>query len=72
MRCYCCNRALSDYESTRKVRGTEEYADMCNSCIGTISDQVGFTERTDIDPNMEEDMEYEEGVGFAIYEEDNE
>jgi hypothetical protein len=45
---------------------------MCNSCIGTISDQVGFTERTDIDPNMEEDVEFEQGEGLGMWENDNE
>ena len=33
MRCYCCNRVLSDYESTRKSATTGNYLDMCNKCV---------------------------------------
>lgn len=33
MRCYCCNRVLSDYESTRKSATTGSYLDMCNKCV---------------------------------------
>lgn len=52
MRCYCCNRLLSDFESTRKMKGSGEYADMCNKCASTIEDEIGFQGRSDLDPNM--------------------
>ena len=31
MRCYACNKNLSDFESTRKY-SSGEYVDMCNDC----------------------------------------
>lgn len=33
MRCYACNRALSDFESTLKSAVSGEYLDMCNRCL---------------------------------------
>lgn len=33
MRCYCCNRNLSDYESTIKSATTGNFLDMCMKCI---------------------------------------
>ena len=32
MRCMACDRALTDYESTRKSIVTGEYIDLCNNC----------------------------------------
>ena len=32
MRCIACDRALTDYESTRKSSVTGEYVDLCNRC----------------------------------------
>lgn len=33
MRCYCCNKNLSDYESTLRSETTGEYLDMCRACL---------------------------------------
>jgi len=55
MRCYCCNKALSDYESTRKSVNTGQYLDMCNKCYGSISDDVLAIERTDLRHEDEDD-----------------
>lgn len=33
MRCSCCNRNLSDYESTLRSAKTNEYLDTCRSCL---------------------------------------
>lgn len=40
MRCQCCNHALSDYESTMKLKSTGEYADMCRECLKTVEEDV--------------------------------
>jgi hypothetical protein len=48
MRCYCCDRALSDFESTRKSATTGEYLDMCNKCYSTIKDDLLSEERYDL------------------------
>lgn len=39
-RCVACNRILDNQESTRKFAGSGEYVDMCNTCLGTIEDDV--------------------------------
>ena len=48
MRCYCCNKALSDYESTRRSVSTGSFLDMCNKCYGSVSDDILALERTDL------------------------
>jgi epoxyqueuosine reductase QueG len=54
MRCQCCNRNLSDYESVLKHPETHEYLDICTKCLKDIPinplvpdnqvDNVGFEE----------------------------
>ena len=58
MRCYCCNKALSDYEATRKSVTTGNFLDMCNKCYGSISGDVLAMERTDL-RHEEDDEELE-------------
>ena len=55
MRCYCCNKALSDYEATRKSVTTGQFLDMCNKCYGSISGDILAIERTDLRHEDEED-----------------
>jgi hypothetical protein len=57
MRCYCCNKVLSDYEATRKSVNTGKYLDMCNKCYGTISSDVLALERTDLRHDDTDDTE---------------
>lgn len=65
MRCVCCNKILSEFESTRKSINTGEYLDMCNRCYGTISNDVLSYERYDLfddedeqDPREQFDLDY--------------
>lgn len=64
MRCRCCDKRLSEFESTRKSINTGEYLDMCNTCYNTISNQVLSYERYDLyddedqDTNQRYDTEY--------------
>ena len=44
MRCYCCNKQLSDREATRRFTESEEFVDMCDTCLGTIEDEVDVSE----------------------------
>ena len=44
MRCYCCNKILSDQEATRRFQESEEFVDMCNECLSTIEDEVDVSE----------------------------
>jgi hypothetical protein len=59
MRCYCCDKNLSDFESTRKSATTGEFLDMCNKCYSTIKDDILSEERYDLydgdDSEMTED-----------------
>jgi hypothetical protein len=36
MRCSCCNKNLSDYESTLRHPETKEFLDICNKCLKDI------------------------------------
>jgi hypothetical protein len=57
MRCQACNVILNTQESTRRFKGSGEFVDLCNKCLGTINDDVQTT-----DGNCEEDdnVKYEE------------
>ena len=37
MRCSCCNKRLSDYETTLKHAVTGEYLDTCLDCLSDIA-----------------------------------
>lgn len=41
MRCSCCNRNLSDYESTLRHAITNEFMDTCMKCL----DELGIPTR---------------------------
>jgi hypothetical protein len=61
MRCVCCDKALNDFEATRKSITTGEYLDMCSKCYGTIDKQVLTYERYDLkddDENGGDDLEF--------------
>ena len=55
MRCRCCDKRLSEFESTRKSINTGEYLDMCNTCYNTISNQVLSYERYDLYDEQEDE-----------------
>ena len=40
MRCTCCNKRLSDYETTLKHAVTSEYLDTCLDCLSDIAHDV--------------------------------
>ncbi len=46
MRCYCCDRWLDDFESTRKDSETGEYMDTCNKCLKGLG--IATVDRTDL------------------------
>ena len=64
MRCYCCDRALSDFESTRKSATTGEFLDMCNKCYSTIKDDIVSEERYDLYDGDETEETAEEGENY--------
>lgn len=67
MRCYCCNKMLSDFEATRKSVKTNEYLDMCNKCYNTISEDLLTYERGDLYDEQEDGEETDDGVDDYEY-----
>ena len=61
MRCYSCDKALNDFESTRKSATTGEYMDLCNKCFKDVD--VATFDREDLDDtfvSVLEDPDYDE------------
>jgi hypothetical protein len=48
MRCQCCNEVLTDFESTRRIRHTRVYFDLCNPCFASIETNLPVSERKDL------------------------
>lgn len=64
MRCYCCNRALSDYEATRRSVTTGNFLDMCNKCYASISSEVLSYERQDLRHEDEDETNYDDEPNY--------
>jgi len=47
MRCKACNVDLSDYESTLRCANTDEFIDLCMTCL-TGSGDVNYSDRADL------------------------
>ena len=62
MRCIACNRALSEFESTRKSSVTGKYLDLCNNCYSEIAKDIHADERDDLryEADNVEDSDYDE------------
>lgn len=62
MRCSCCNRKLSDYETTLKHAVTGEYLDTCLDCLSEIAHDVPMPvkARKDLIANMDIQKEVDE------------
>jgi hypothetical protein len=48
MRCVCCNKALNDYEATRRSAVTNEFLDLCNECFKAVGDEIKTIDRPDL------------------------
>ena len=59
MRCLACNKALNDFESTRKSATTSEYVDLCNQCFHNVEQDIESLEREDLrnEENVEDTIE---------------
>lgn len=61
MHCRSCDCELSDYEATRKSARTNEYIDLCDSCLDPIREEFELIERVDLQNSTS--IEYElEGI----------
>jgi len=68
MRCYCCNRNLSDFESVLRHPVTNEFLDMCKKCLkdipivpvepATIEDNIGYEDEDFLVEEADDDEVY--------------
>ena len=75
MRCTCCNKRLSDYETTLKHAVTGEYLDTCLDCLSEIAHDVPMPvkARKDLIPDMDihDDVDELTEVEYNKYSKDN-
>jgi hypothetical protein len=48
MKCQICDAFLTDFESTRRIRHTSVYFDLCNPCFVSIDTHLPVSERKDL------------------------
>lgn len=48
MRCLACNKALNDFEATRKSATTGQFVDLCNHCFHDVEYDIESLEREDL------------------------
>ena len=56
MKCVCCNKNLSDFESTRRHALTNAFLDMCKSCLSEVQrlSPLATKDRMDLDHEGED------------------
>ena len=73
MRCLACNKALNDYEATRKSATTGEYLDLCNHCFHNVEFDIDSLEREDLrnEADVDESLELDDLQGdlFDVFKE---
>lgn len=68
MRCQCCNEILTDFESTRRIRHTSVYFDLCNPCFVSIDTHLPVSERKDLMTSVDIDDDLStEGADELLY-----
>ena len=55
MRCYCCNNILKPSEATRRFKESGVYTEMCNTCLGTIT-EIDTVEGEALDEDLFDDL----------------
>jgi hypothetical protein len=75
MRCGCCNKRLSDYESTLKHAETGHYLDTCMDCLSEIAYDVPMLvkDRKDLIASMDnqEELDSLTDMEYNKYSKDN-
>ena len=68
MRCLACNKALNDFESTRKSSTTGEYIDLCNHCFHNVEQDIESVVREDLrdEESYEDDNELDDLEGGLL------
>lgn len=73
MRCLACNKALNDFEATRKSSTSGEFVDLCNHCFHNVEQDLETLVREDLrdEESYDEDIELDdlEGDLFNGYKE---
>ena len=73
MRCLACNKALNDFETTRKSATSGEFVDLCNHCFHNVEQDLETLVREDLrdEESYDEDLELNdlEGDLFNGYKE---
>lgn len=61
MRCVACDCLLSNREATRKHLITEEYLDLCDTCLKSVEEviEIPHTDRADLEEVIIEEENYE-------------
>lgn len=49
MRCFCCDKILTNTEACRRFKKSKQFTDMCTKCLDTIDTPT-------IDPDCEEEQ----------------
>lgn len=65
MRCYCCNRNLSDYEATLRSAASGEYLDTCRKCLQDLNIEVLPNNRDPFDPAPDDFDDYGEEYNWG-------
>lgn len=67
MRCQCCDRNLSDYESTARHAETGSFLDTCMRCLDgsgvPVNGRKDLLKTVDVD-DVGDDFDYLDGVKF--------
>jgi hypothetical protein len=75
MRCGCCNKRLSDYETTLKHAETGAYLDTCMDCLSEIAYDVPMLvkDRKDLIASMDnqEELDSLSDMEYNKYSKDN-
>ena len=53
MRCRACNVILGEWENARKDKETDEFLDLCGTCL-TYSNEASYNVDLDVDININE------------------
>jgi hypothetical protein len=73
VRCLACNKALNDFEATRKSATSGEFVDLCNHCFHNVEQDLETLVREDLrdEESYDEDLELNdlEGDLFNGYKE---
>ena len=62
MRCFACNKLLSDRESTRRFVESQSFVDLCDPSLNSLAEDLDVTD------GYQDGDEHEEDIGFDRYE----